>query len=84
MSTEPLERRNVLSMDREICRLRRVEEKYKAENDSLKAKLADTEKKLKSCDNARVLATKLLCEAEGCKRALRKQIEKLKDELREE
>ena len=39
MSTEPMERRSVLDMDREICRLRRAEKKYRAENDRLRAKL---------------------------------------------
>lgn len=41
MSTPPLKERSVLQMDREINRLSRVEKKYRNENASLKAKLAN-------------------------------------------
>ena len=39
MSSEQLNRRNILEMDQEIIRLRRSEKKYRAEIDRLKAQL---------------------------------------------
>ncbi len=47
----------------------------------MEAALAEKEKTLKSCDDARVNATKLLCEAETCKRGLQKRIENLVAQL---
>ncbi len=43
MSSEPLNKRSVLGMDREITRLRRLEKKYKADNSRLHADVMELE-----------------------------------------
>ena len=46
MSSEPLERRSVFQMDREMQRLQRQEKKYKADNNRLRTELADKDKRI--------------------------------------
>ncbi len=44
MSTEPLERRSVLDMGREIIRLRRIEKRDRAVKDRLRGQLIEEQK----------------------------------------
>jgi len=49
MSTEPLNRRNILEMDQEITRLRRAEKGYKADIGKLMAELDEAVRQLAEC-----------------------------------
>ena len=54
MSTEPRERRNILEMDQEITRLRRVEKSDRASKDRLRGQLIEAQKRIEALENGLV------------------------------